>query len=95
MVLSAMDLGAKVLVVLVLGCLYRAYRGPSFADRVAAVNLVGTKAVALIILFALAREQFFFLDVALVYALINFLMTVGLAYYGEQGREESHAGGGS
>lgn len=93
--MTALEVGAQALAVLVLGCLYRAYRGPSFADRVAAVNLIGTKAVALIILFAVARGQLFFLDVALVYALINFLLTVGLSYFSEKGRAEPHAGRGA
>ena len=52
----------------------------------AAINLIGTKTVALLVLIAIATEQHFFFDVALVYALISFLMTVGMAKYFEKGR---------
>lgn len=66
-------------------CLYRAVLGPTAADRVVAINVIGTKAVVIISLVSLALRQEFFLDVAMVYALISFVSTVGIAKYLEKG----------
>ncbi len=53
--------------------LIRAILGPSVYDRVLAVNMFGTKTVLLlaVISFFIGREDF--LDLALAYALINFI----------------------
>lgn len=69
-------------------CLYRAVVGPSEADRVVAINIIGTKTVVIISLIAFVLKQEFFLDVALVYALISFAATVGIAKYMEKGALE-------
>lgn len=66
-------------------CLYRAVLGPTDADRVVAINVIGTKAVVIISLISLAFHQEFFLDVAMVYALISFVATIGIAKYLEKG----------
>lgn len=64
-----------VLVAMALALL-RALMGPTVFDRVLAVNAFGTKTVLLIGLFGFLTERPDFLDVALVYALINFIATV-------------------
>lgn len=69
-------------------CLYRAVVGPSEADRVVSINIIGTKTVVIISLVSLVFHQEFFLDVALVYALISFVATVGIAKYMEKGALE-------
>ncbi len=81
-------LASTVLAVLAFLCLYRAYIGPSAADRVVAINVVGTKAVAIIALVSYAFSEVYFLDVALVYALISFIATIGVAKYLEKGALE-------
>jgi len=69
-------------------CLYRAVLGPSAADRVVAINVIGTKAVVIISLISFVFHQEFFLDVAMVYALISFVSTIGIAKYLEKGALE-------
>ena len=53
--------------------LLRAFLGPTLYDRVLAVNMIGTKTVLLlsILTFLMGRPDF--LDLALAYALINFI----------------------
>ncbi len=85
MIVSVLGGSSYVLALLLFLCLYRAVRGPSVPDRVAAINLIGTKTVILMVFVALATDQLFFFDVALVYALISFLMTAGMAKYFEKG----------
>jgi len=53
--------------------LVRAILGPSVYDRVLAVNMLGTKTVLLLSVFAFLLGRPDFLDLALAYALINFI----------------------
>jgi multicomponent Na+:H+ antiporter subunit F len=63
----------------------RALKGPTVFDRVLAVNMFGTKTVLLICLvgFVVGRPEF--LDLALVYALMNFIGTLTILKYYEYG----------
>ncbi|MDR9431976.1 MAG: cation:proton antiporter, partial [Natronomonas sp.] len=72
---------AAVLVVLALVVLYRAVVGPTMQDRVVAVNVLGTKTVLILALLAVALDSESFLDIALVYALLNFLMAVAISKF--------------
>lgn len=53
--------------------LTRAIMGPSVYDRVLAVNMIGTKTVLLLSVIAFLFGRPDFLDLALAYALINFI----------------------
>lgn len=67
---------AVVLAVLMLAALVRAVLGPRFTDRIIAVNVIGTLVVAELTLLSVRLEEDFLVDVALVYALLNFLTVV-------------------
>jgi len=74
------------LIVLLFAVLSRAALGPTAGDRVIAINVIGTKTVVLLIIIGyIFQEVPFYIDVALVYALISFLLTVGVARYLERG----------
>ncbi|MEM7396895.1 MAG: monovalent cation/H+ antiporter complex subunit F, partial [Verrucomicrobiota bacterium] len=64
--------GIAILVVMAL-TLLRAIVGPSLYDRVLAVNTFGTATVLLIAVMGFIDERPEFMDVAMVYALINFV----------------------
>ena len=53
--------------------LIRAVLGPTVYDRVLAVNMLGTKTVLLLSVIAFLSGRQDFLDLALAYALINFI----------------------
>ncbi len=75
-------------IVIVLGAvlvLYRALKGPKVYDRALAVNIIGTKTVILLALIGFIYERPHFLDIALVYALINFIATIAFLKYMETG----------
>jgi multicomponent Na+:H+ antiporter subunit F len=74
-------IGAVVLVLAAVAVGYRAIRGPTVQDRLVALNVVGTTAVVILALVAAALDEPGFLDVALTYALLNFLLSVGLSTY--------------
>lgn len=59
----------------------RLARGPSLADRVIALEIMSTIAIASAATYAALMRQTAFLDVALLVALISFLGTVSFAYY--------------
>ena len=63
---------AGILVVMGLA-LVRAFAGPTICDRILAVNMVGTKTVLLIAVYGFLTARPDFLDIALTYALINFI----------------------
>ena len=65
--------------------LARALMGPTVYDRILAVNMFGTKTVLGIAVFAFISGRTDILDIALVYALINFISVVAVLKLVEQG----------
>ena len=63
--------------------LVRALAGPTSFDRLLAVNSFGTKTVLLIAAAGFLAGRPAFLDIALVYALINFIGTIAVLKYFE------------
>ena len=78
-----MMFGAASLAVLVIMAmaLARALMGPTVFDRILAVNLFGTLTVVLIALLGFLIDRPEFLDISLVYALINFIGTIAVTKY--------------
>ena len=79
----SLQLACAVLVLIAaLAVLYRVIVGPTALDRVMAVNVIGTKTIVLLALigFIYGRPGMF-LDIALVYALINFIATIAVLRY--------------
>ena len=58
--------------------LARATLGPTVFDRILALNMFGTKTVLLIAVIGFLTDRPDFLDLGLVYALINFIGVVAL-----------------
>lgn len=58
--------------------LFRLFAGPSLYDRVLAVNLFGTHTVLFIGILGFLTGRPDFLDIALLYALINFVGTIAI-----------------
>lgn len=67
-----------VLVLIMFACLLRAIRGPEIADRIVAVNMLGTLTIMIICILSLWQSESYLLDVALIYAMISFLAVVVL-----------------
>lgn len=63
---------------------FRLARGPSVPDRIVALDLIMMIGVGLSTTYAIASGQPFFLDVAIVVALVSFLGTVAFAIYLER-----------
>lgn len=76
--------GFLTVVLVVLGilcffCLVRSVKGPRIADRIVAVNMIGTMTMMGIAVLTVKLEEAFLADVALIYAMISFLAVVVVA----------------
>jgi len=90
---------AIALVLLMILSLLRAIIGPTILDRILGGNVIGTKTVALLLLIGLLYDNLgMFVDIAIAYALLNFIATLGATkfflhrlgvFLEEQEREES------
>ena len=63
--------------------LFRSIKGPTVYDRILAVNAFGSLTVVLISVYGFLTGRPEFLDLALVYALINFIGTIAVSKYVE------------
>ena len=65
--------------------LYRVLTGPIIVDRLLGLNVAGTKTIAVILLTGFVFEgEEFFIDIAFVYGMINFIGVLALSSYFER-----------
>ena len=88
--MASFFIGFAVFFVLLFGAsLYRIASGPTVFDRAIGAGLIGTNAVLLLVLIGVIYERVdMFVDLALTYALLNFIGVVALAKYFERSRED-------
>lgn len=72
-------------VVTMLLLLIRAILGPTVYDRILAINVFGTKTVLFIAVLGFINGRPEFLDIGLVYALINFIGTIAVLKFMQYG----------
>jgi multicomponent Na+:H+ antiporter subunit F len=69
---------------LVLLCLYRAVFGPFITNRIVGVSAIGTKTLIILLLMGFIYDRVdMFVDISIVYALLNFIGTLAAAKYFE------------
>lgn len=82
------------LAVMLVLCLIRSVKGPYAADRIVAVNMMGTMIMVMIAILALLLGEGYLVDICLIYAMISFLAVVVLTkvYMGvhREKREKLH-----
>lgn len=66
------------LAILLILCLIRAIKGPQIADRIVAVNMMGTMVMVIIGILALLLKEGYLVDICIIYAMISFLAVVVL-----------------
>ena len=74
---------AFAVLVAMLLALFRAFAGPTLYDRILAVNVFGTKTVLLIAVVGFMMGRPDFLDIVMVYALMNFISVIGILRFFE------------
>ena len=75
---------AAIIVTMALA-LMRATLGPTVFDRILAINMFGTKTVLLIAVIGFMTRRPDFLDLALLYALMNFIGVVAVLRFSKYG----------
>lgn len=60
-------------------CLVRSVKGPRMADRVVAVNMMGTMVMVIIAILSLLLKEGFLIDICLIYAMVSFLAVIVLS----------------
>lgn len=66
------------LALMLICCLIRAVRGPRIADRIVAVNMMGTMVMVMIAILALLLHEGYLVDICIIYAMISFLAVIVL-----------------
>ncbi|MFB6221619.1 MAG: monovalent cation/H+ antiporter complex subunit F [Halolamina sp.] len=74
---------AAALVTLATG--YRVIRGPTVPDRVVALDVIATNVVAIALLYSMLTGSGFYVDVAVVLAIIGFISTIAVARFVTEG----------
>lgn len=67
-----------ILALIIILCLIRAVIGPTIADRLVAVNMMGTIVMVVIAILAVVMDEDYLVDICLIYAMISFLAVVVL-----------------
>jgi multicomponent Na+:H+ antiporter subunit F len=84
-VIDQFGVATAALLVCMVMTLIRSIAGPTVFDRVLAVNSFGTKTVLLIAVYGFLSGRPDFLDLALVYALMNFIGTIAVMKFARFG----------
>lgn len=67
---------------LLLLVLYRTIMGPTIIDRIMGANIIGTKTTILLVIIGLIYGRVeMFVDIALAYAMLNFIVTIAVSRY--------------
>ena len=66
------------LAIMLVFCLIRSIRGPKIADRIVAVNMMGTMVMVIIVVLSLLLNEGYLVDICIIYAMISFLAVVVL-----------------
>jgi multicomponent Na+:H+ antiporter subunit F len=86
--MSGIFLGIAIYMIILIALpLYRLIKGPTVFDRVIGAGLIGINSVLLLAVIGFGFERLdMFIDLAIVYALLNFIGTVAAAKYLERGK---------
>lgn len=85
-----------VLGIMLFLCLIRACMGPTVADRLVSVNMMGTMVMTIIAILAVMMNESYLVDICIIYAMISFLAVIVLSKVimgvrkEEELEEESH-----
>lgn len=78
----------SILIIILIGltflCLLRAARGPTLADRMVAIDILGILVVGICALLAVRMKREFLIDIALAWVFLSFIGTIALAKYLER-----------
>ncbi len=68
-----------ILAIMLFFCLIRACLGPTVADRLVSVNMMGTMVMVIIATLAIMKGEGYLVDICLIYAMLSFLAVIVLS----------------
>lgn len=80
-----LDFSLTFMAIAIIPCIYRIIKGPTIPDRVIAVDAMTTVIVAMLGIYSYVQGSMFFMDVALVLAIISFVGTITISKYLDEG----------
>lgn len=83
--LTILNVSLTFMVLMFIPCIYRIIVGPSIPDRLIASDALTTVLIAIFGVYGYLKGSDFFLDAALVLAIISFVGTVAIARYLDEG----------
>ena len=88
-----------ILAIMLFACLIRAVMGPRIADRIVAINMMGTMVMVMIAVLSLLLKEGYLIDICLIYAMVSFLAVIVISkvYLGvyKEKRQKNEEGGDS
>jgi len=62
-------------------CLYRIWKGPTGADRIVAIDILGIMIIGLCALLTISTKRSWYIDIGIAWALQSFISTLALSKY--------------
>lgn len=62
-------------------CLYRIWRGPTGADRIVAIDILGIMIIGLCAILTISTNRTWYIDIGIAWALQSFISTLALSKY--------------
>jgi len=78
------DFALYFMIALVVLCLYRVIKGPSVADRVVAIDIIGIIVVGICVIISIRTEKAFLIDIGIAWIILSFIGTLTMAKYLER-----------
>lgn len=69
----------------IVGCMYRLLKGPSMADRIAALDTIGIILLSMITIICMLLETVAYMDIILLIGILAFIGTIAFSKYIERG----------
>ena len=73
--------GLYVIILACLMCLYRIWKGPTGADRIVAIDILGIMIIGLCALLTISTGRSWYIDIGIAWALQSFISTLALSKY--------------
>ena len=73
--------GLYIIVLACILCLYRIWRGPTGADRIVAIDILGIMIVGFCAILTVSTGRSWYIDIGIAWALQSFISTLALSKY--------------
>ena len=75
------DFALYFLIALVVLCFYRVIKGPTVADRVVAIEIMGIIVVGICVVLSISTGRAFIIDIGIAWIILSFIGTLTMAKY--------------